>query len=74
MQFGTREAAEQMQASLSSIGVDADIVPIEKEVPPQTIKTTTTGGYEFAYWNGDHVETEWVPANAEVTETREGYT
>ena len=47
MEFATAEAAQVMCDNLSSVGVDAKIVPHEREVEGYTANTTQKGSFSF---------------------------
>lgn len=65
MVFSSAEAAQAMSDNLSSVGVDAEVVPVEAE-SPGTTKTIRQRGSLIALINGEPVQ---VPVNSTVVET-----
>ena len=69
MEFATAEAAQAMSDNLSSVGVDAEIVPHERDVEGYTAETKQSGSFSFFDEANQQVGT--ISFEGGATETKE---
>jgi hypothetical protein len=66
--------AEQASAALSSMGVDAKIIPHTETVPPTTKMEVVNGNYEYVDTSTDPPTKKSIPVSSSITTTDEGIT